>query len=106
MVKNLPPMPETWVQSLGQEDPLEKGMATSILGTSLVAHTVILFYLYRICTIFYFPVWLTRKKKFLQTEFSSVRYFLMKFCEHVLFLFCKDEKSKKGGPFSLDLTEL
>ena len=21
-------MPETWVQSLGQEDPLEKGMAT------------------------------------------------------------------------------
>lgn len=46
------------------------------------------------------------KKKFLQTEFSSVRYFLMKFCEHVLFLFCKDEKRKKGGPFSLDLTEL
>ena len=63
MVKNLPPMPETWVQSLGQEDPLEKGMATSILETSLVAHTVILFYLYRVCTIFYFPVWLTRKKK-------------------------------------------
>jgi len=28
MVKNLPPMQETWVQSLGQEDPLEKGMAT------------------------------------------------------------------------------
>ena len=27
-VKNLPEMPETWVQSLGQEDPLEKGMAT------------------------------------------------------------------------------
>ena len=27
-VKNLPAMPETWVQSLGQEDPLEKGMAT------------------------------------------------------------------------------
>ena len=28
MVKNLPVMPETWVQSLGQEDPLEEGMAT------------------------------------------------------------------------------
>ena len=27
-VKNLPAMRETWVQSLGQEDPLEKGMAT------------------------------------------------------------------------------
>ena len=25
---NLPTMQETWVQSLGQEDPLEKGMAT------------------------------------------------------------------------------
>jgi len=28
MVKNLPARQETWVQSLGQEDPLEKGMAT------------------------------------------------------------------------------
>ena len=28
MEKNLPAMQETWVQSLGQEDPLEKGMAT------------------------------------------------------------------------------
>ena len=28
MVNNLPAMKETWVQSLGQEDPLEKGMAT------------------------------------------------------------------------------
>ena len=28
MVKNLPAIKETWVQSLGQEDPLEKGMAT------------------------------------------------------------------------------
>ena len=28
MVKNLPAMRETWVQSLDQEDPLEKGMAT------------------------------------------------------------------------------
>ena len=27
MVKNLPAMQETQVQSLGQEDPLEKGMA-------------------------------------------------------------------------------
>ena len=28
MLKNLPAMRETWAQSLGQEDPLEKGMAT------------------------------------------------------------------------------
>ena len=28
MVKNLPAMQETQVQSLGWEDPLEKGMAT------------------------------------------------------------------------------
>ena len=28
MVKNLPTVQETWVQSLGQEDSLEKGMAT------------------------------------------------------------------------------
>ena len=28
MVKNMPTMQETWVLSLGQEDPLEKGMAT------------------------------------------------------------------------------
>ena len=27
-VKNLPEMWETWVGSLGQEDPLEKGIAT------------------------------------------------------------------------------
>ena len=29
MVKNLPAMQETQVQSLGQEDPLEKGIATT-----------------------------------------------------------------------------
>ena len=28
MVKNLPAIQETWVGSLGWEDPLEKGMAT------------------------------------------------------------------------------
>ena len=28
MVKNLPAMQETQVQTLGQEDPMEKGMAT------------------------------------------------------------------------------
>ena len=30
MVRNLPVMRETWVQSLGQEYPLEKGMATAM----------------------------------------------------------------------------
>ena len=28
LVKNLPAMQETWVQSLGWDDPLEEGMAT------------------------------------------------------------------------------
>ena len=34
MVKNLPALQETWIQSLGQEDPLEKGLAnhSSILA--------------------------------------------------------------------------
>ena len=34
LVKNLPAMQETWVRSLGQEDPLEKEMAnySSILA--------------------------------------------------------------------------
>ena len=50
MVKNLPAMQETWARSLGQEDPLEKGMAThssilawripqrSLVGYSLRGH--------------------------------------------------------------------
>ena len=33
-LKPLPAMPETWIQSLGQEDPLEKEMATN---SSIVA---------------------------------------------------------------------
>ena len=34
MVKNLPAMQNTWIQSMGQEDPLEKGKAihSSILA--------------------------------------------------------------------------
>ena len=38
MVKNLPAMQETWVQSLGPEDSLEKGVAThsSILAWELL----------------------------------------------------------------------
>ena len=43
MVKSLPAMWETWVQSLGQEDPLEEGMVThsSILAwqNSLVGYS-------------------------------------------------------------------
>ena len=38
MVKNLPALQETQVQSLGQEDPLEKGMATH---SSILAWTVL-----------------------------------------------------------------
>ena len=32
LVKNLPAMQETWVQSLGGEDPLEKGKTTHLCG--------------------------------------------------------------------------
>ena len=37
LVKNLPAMWETWLQSLGWEDPLEKGMATH---SSMFAWTI------------------------------------------------------------------
>ena len=37
LVKNLPAMWETWVQSLGWEDPLEKGKATP---SSILAWTI------------------------------------------------------------------
>ena len=40
MVKNLPEMWETWVGSLGQEDPLEKGKA--ILEKEMATHSTIL----------------------------------------------------------------
>ena len=41
LIKNLPAMQETWVQSLGWKDPLEKGKAThsSILAWR-IPHTV------------------------------------------------------------------
>ena len=40
MVKNLPARQETWVQSLGQEDLLEKGMAThSIIAAKRIPWT-------------------------------------------------------------------
>ena len=41
MVKNLLAMQETWVQSLGQEDPLEKKMAAhcSILAWRIILWT-------------------------------------------------------------------
>ena len=42
MVKNLPTIQETWVRSLGWEDPLEKEMAThsSILAGRATVHGV------------------------------------------------------------------
>ena len=39
MVKHLPAVQETWVQSLGREDPPEKGMATH---SSIVAWRIAL----------------------------------------------------------------
>ena len=37
MVKNLPAMEETWVQSLSHEDPLEKGLVTH---SSILAYRI------------------------------------------------------------------
>ena len=37
-VKGLPAVQETWVQSLGQEDPLEKEMATHSIIPWLLAY--------------------------------------------------------------------
>ena len=41
MVKNLPARQETWVRSLGREDPLEEGMATrsSVLAGEFISYT-------------------------------------------------------------------
>ena len=44
LVKNPPAMWETWVQSLGWEDPLEKGKAT---GSSILARRIPWNYIYR-----------------------------------------------------------
>ena len=75
-VKNLPVMQKTWVQSLGQEDPLEEGMAThpSILpweipqtedpgelqsmGSQRVRHNWLpkTFHAYKLKFVYFFPV--------------------------------------------------
>ena len=39
MIKNLPTIQETWVQSLGWEDPLEKKMATHLATVFLPGET-------------------------------------------------------------------
>ena len=39
-LKRLPPMRETWVRSLGQEDPLEKGYPLQYSWSSFVAQLV------------------------------------------------------------------
>ena len=43
MVKKLPATHETWVRSLGWEEPLEKGMATHLSGIIIttVTHTTL-----------------------------------------------------------------
>ena len=41
MVKNVPAMQETQVQSLGQEDPLEKEMATLVAHSSILAWRIL-----------------------------------------------------------------
>ena len=40
MVKNLPAVQETWIGSLGRENPLEKGMATHAFQYSCLENSV------------------------------------------------------------------
>ena len=50
MVKNLPAMQETWVWPLGQEDPLEKGMATHSSVLAWKADKALITWLPRWCS--------------------------------------------------------
>ena len=56
LVKNPSAMRETWVQSLGWEDPMEKGKAThsSILAWRIPWVVLMTFYLYYISSIWIF----------------------------------------------------
>ena len=59
MVKNLPAMQETWVWSLGQEDPLEKGLATHMhTCANACAHTHTHFFRF-FFILYYYSVWNT-----------------------------------------------
>ena len=40
-VKNLPAMQKTWVRSLGWEDPLEEGMATTLQSCLENSHATV-----------------------------------------------------------------
>ena len=42
LVKNLPAMQETWIRSLGWEDPLEKGKATQYSGLENSMDSIVL----------------------------------------------------------------
>ena len=50
-VKNLPAMQEAWVQSLGQEDPLEKGMAPLQYSFLFIYLFIFIFKLYNIVLV-------------------------------------------------------
>lgn len=67
VVKNLPVMHEAHVWPVGQEDPLEKGMAahSSVLGASLVAQMAMLTRasMAHICDLAFLPDYKTSYKK-------------------------------------------
>ena len=91
MVQNPPAIQETWVQSLGWEDPLEEGMAThsSILGwripmdrgawqainSHVIKHSPYLFYSHTLTAIF------------LKTQRESLLFYMTKNFELQTFLF-------------------
>ena len=84
LVDNLPAMQETWVRSLGWDDPLEKGMAThsSILAKSWTRRSNIHFHMYIFSCSFFSSIFSSSPSSF------SRRLFIFKYlyfsCVHLL----------------------
>ena len=80
MVKNLPAMRETWVRSLGWEDPLEKGLAThaSVLAWRIPWTEE--------------PGGLQSMGSKSQTQLSDLQFLELPFLIHLLYFFLKFPK--------------
>ena len=81
MVKNLPAMQETWVQFLGQEDPLEKGKATY---SSILAQIVIAIIYYYYC---YYYIFIAIQSQFTHPPVSQEHLFCYPFISPMCFEF-------------------
>ena len=73
MVKNLPEMWETWVRSLGRDDPLERGLATHSSSLAWESHGQ-------------------------RSLIGTVQYLLLSYILY-LFWFCSDISRNKSSPW-------